>query len=373
MKILFVPIPGIGHVFPMVPLAWALRAAGHDVAFLAGFDGVEARNAGLTVIDVLPGLRMEDDFAEVQGDAPDIFESMAHLTIEQILDLKPMVLRPWDRYTDRYVEAAKRHQPDLIVYDPVFSAGLIAAAALDVPAIGHGYMLLNFTPEMVREVCAEAFERHQVGLPKKIATVEIGPPSLMEADIATWQMRYVPYGGGGVLPSWLSEPPQQPRVAVTLGSSLPHRKGTERYQRIIDAVRDIDAEFALTVNEAKAAELQPLPDNVRATGWVPLQELLRTCTAAIHHGGSGTMFTACISGLPQLIIPEGADNDYNARILRAQGTALHLGPTQVDTDAIVTLLRDASMRSAAARLRQEIEEMPTPADVVDQVISFARA
>jgi hypothetical protein len=31
MRALFVAGPGVGHVFPMVPLAWALRGRGHDV------------------------------------------------------------------------------------------------------------------------------------------------------------------------------------------------------------------------------------------------------------------------------------------------------------------------------------------------------
>ncbi len=31
MRVLFVSLPGVAHVFPAVPLAWALRVAGHDV------------------------------------------------------------------------------------------------------------------------------------------------------------------------------------------------------------------------------------------------------------------------------------------------------------------------------------------------------
>jgi L-noviosyl transferase len=31
MRFLFSTLPGLGHFFPIVPLAWGVRAAGHDV------------------------------------------------------------------------------------------------------------------------------------------------------------------------------------------------------------------------------------------------------------------------------------------------------------------------------------------------------
>lgn len=372
MKILFVPLPGIGHAFPMVPLAWALRTAGHDITFLAGFDGVEIRNAGIPVVEAIPaGTSMMDDFADVLEEAPDIFESMAHLTNEEILGLKPMVVRPWDRYVDGYVKAAVEQRPDLIVYDPVFSAGMVAASLLDVPAIGHGYMLIRFTPDFLREHAADAFERHNADLPRRLATVEIGPPSLMEAGSSTWDTQYIPYNGGSVLPEWLGERPQRPRVAISLGTPLPHRSSAGRFDRILAAAAEVDAEFALTVNEATASTLS-LPDNVRATGWVPLFNLLQTCSAVIHHGGSGTMFTTAVSGLPQMIIPEGADNDYNARLLRDFGCGLHVGPKHVSAEHIRTLLDEPALRDGAVRLRAEMTAMRTPAAVVPEIVAFAR-
>jgi UDP:flavonoid glycosyltransferase YjiC (YdhE family) len=374
MKVLFMPLPGVGHTFPMVPLAWAMRTAGHDVTFLGGFDGLQVSNAGFPVVDgIPPGTRIEDLFPDVLEEAPDIFESMAHLTTEQILGLKPMVVKPWDIHVDSFVAAARQIGPDLIFFDPVFSAGLVAAAVLDVPAVGHGYMLVRFTPEFVREHAAEGFERHGVDLPKRRALIDLGPASLMEPGPATWQMRYVPYNGGGVLPAWLAEPPARPRVAVTLGTPLPHRTSTERLAKVVRAAAQVDADFALTVGEATAEKLGPLPDNVRTTGWIPLFQLLQTCTAVIHHGGSGTMFTASAAGIPQLVLPEGADNDYNARRLRAYGCALVPTPGSIEADDIRALLSSVELRTAARNLRQEMEQMPTPAALVEDIVEFARS
>ncbi len=68
MRVLFVSYPAIGHVFPTVPLAWALRAAGHEVLVATGCTGLEAANAGLHVADVAPGLDMENFFQETVPD-----------------------------------------------------------------------------------------------------------------------------------------------------------------------------------------------------------------------------------------------------------------------------------------------------------------
>ncbi|WP_041832250.1 nucleotide disphospho-sugar-binding domain-containing protein [Actinoplanes sp. N902-109] len=372
MRFLFMPLPAIGHAFPMVPLAWALRNAGHEVTFLTGFDGADVRNAGFPVVDAMPaGATKNDGFPRIAGENPALFRSMAHLSDEEIRALKPAVVKLWDGEHDTFVAQAGRLQPDLIFFDPVFNAGLAAAAVLDVPAIGHNYMLKRYAPEFVREHAPRAFEHHGVDLPKKLALLDIGPPPLMEAGPVTWHARYVPYNGGGVLPDWLLDPPSRPRVAISLGTPLPHRTGTERFTHVLDAVRDIDADFALTVSESTAATLGPLPDNVRATGWVPLYELVRTCTAVIHHGGSGTMFSANAAGLPQLIIPQGADNDFNARAAERYGFALVGSVGGVDAGTVERLLTDDGLRTAAERLHAEMQALPTPADLVPAITEFA--
>jgi UDP:flavonoid glycosyltransferase YjiC (YdhE family) len=373
MHVLFMPIPGIGHSYPMVPLAWAMRAAGHTVDYLAAIDGLEIRNAGLPVVDPLPGRTMEDMLPEFIQQGPEIFESMAHLSTEEILGLKPMVVRPWDSpvFVDSYVEAAKRIKPDLIVFDPVFNAGLIAAASLGVPAVGHGYMLVRFTPEFLHEHAADGFRRHGVGLPERSALLDVGPGSLIEPGPSRWQMRYVPYNGGGVLPGWLGEPAERPRVAVTLGTVSPRTSGTGRFVRVLEAAAEIDAEFALTVSPATAEALGPLPGNVRVTGWVPLYQLLQTCSAIVHHGGAGTMYTAIAAGIPQLTIPQGADNDYNGRALQAYGCGLLSSGTEIDAEQITRLLTDDGLRSAAQKLKAENDELPPPSAVADDIIRFA--
>ena len=55
VRALIATSPGLGHVFPTISLAHALRAAGHEV-LVATAGGKEAANAGLHVVDTAPGV-----------------------------------------------------------------------------------------------------------------------------------------------------------------------------------------------------------------------------------------------------------------------------------------------------------------------------
>jgi len=57
MRVLVVASPGTGHVFPLVPVSWALRSEGHDVLVASAGDGVQrAASAGLTAVAFLLSL-----------------------------------------------------------------------------------------------------------------------------------------------------------------------------------------------------------------------------------------------------------------------------------------------------------------------------
>jgi UDP:flavonoid glycosyltransferase YjiC (YdhE family) len=73
-------------------------------------------------------------------------------------------------------------------------------------------------------------------------------------------------------------------------------------------------------------------------------------------------------GLPQVLIPMGADQEPNARRCEALGVALVLDPvaaTPADVaEGVTTVLSDASYRAAAERVRDEIAALPGPEHTV---------
>jgi UDP:flavonoid glycosyltransferase YjiC (YdhE family) len=95
----------------------------------------------------------------------------------------------------------------------------------------------------------------------------------------------------------------------------------------------------------------------------------------VHHGGTGTVLAALEVGLPQLLLPQGADQFFNAQILTEAGAARALSndaqrPGTI-TEAGQALLGDSPERETAARLRDEIAAMPSPTEAVSQLVELA--
>src|SRR5690606_36907311 len=143
-------------------------------------------------------------------------------------------------------------------------------------------------------------------------------------------VRYVAYNAGGQLPDWLLAKRERPRVGITLGTVVSRMAGVGALAQIVDAAREMDAEFVFALGDADASELGELPENVRLVGWIPLKSLLEHCDASVHHGGSGSTFTSLTLGVPQLVLPHGADQFDNAAMVRSAGIGLWIEESKVD-------------------------------------------
>src|SRR6266852_2015776 len=77
MKTLFTCVPGFGHLLPLLPLANALVAAGHDVAIATGADlRPQAAAAGFTAFSA--GIGVSEAFQQLAQRFPDrIFDRLA--------------------------------------------------------------------------------------------------------------------------------------------------------------------------------------------------------------------------------------------------------------------------------------------------------
>jgi len=84
------------------------------------------------------------------------------------------------------------------------------------------------------------------------------------------------------------------------------------------------------------------------------------------------MLGALCHGLPQLCLPRGTDQPFNTAALLPTGAALALQPNEITADAVAEalgrLLDEPSFGQAANRLRAEIDQMPTAAVVLDEII-----
>ncbi|MEV7007444.1 nucleotide disphospho-sugar-binding domain-containing protein [Streptosporangium sp. NPDC051022] len=393
MRVLFTTSPGLGHMFPVVSLAWALRAAGHEilVATAGRREGhVQAMaDAGLPVVEALTAVEANKAFAAgIVSWMRDEGRGVAGTrewprTVGRELARNGGRLETVARMygplsasmAGEVVSVAERWRPDLVVHTPLEGAGPLAAAKLGVPAVEQpiGFSRNEGVAPVLRGAMDEVYRAHGVsGPPERRAALSVAPRSMTGEVTGVWPMRYVPYNGGGVQAGWLRVRPDRPRVALTLGSVVVNwHEGLGPLSWVAEVAGNVDAEFVLALgDDVDPARLGRLPENVWPAGYVPLTQLLATCSASVHHGGSGSTMASLDAGIPQLILPRSADQFVNADAVVGRGCGLATEDV-VDTGLIVRLLSDERPATAAAQVRAEMRAMPSPAEVVPRLVELA--
>jgi UDP:flavonoid glycosyltransferase YjiC (YdhE family) len=117
--------------------------------------------------------------------------------------------------------------------------------------------------------------------------------------------------------------------------------------------------------------LDPLPATMHVLPFMAQAELLPHCSLVVSHGGSGTMLAGVAHGLPQLVLPQGADQFINAAALELRGAGIALRMPDATADllqdaveaAAQTLLGDPKYQHQAARIAEDMAAMPC-ADMV---------
>jgi len=382
MRVLVTASPGLGHMLPMVPITWALRAAGHEVLLAMAGRSPEhvpmLAASGLHVVETADSARFERlvqatrDQVDVKAIQQRIKEASRSGEFDRLSSVAIQLFAPLSvAVADTVVELADCWRPDLVLHSPMEGAGPLAAAKLGVPAVEQSFGLFSPADRSARiaEALADTYHQHGVdGAPSRRALLNVAPPSMGTPETG-WSMRYVPYNGGGQLPDWLLRRPDRPRVVVTLGTVLPGFAGLGPLQWLADVAGGIDAEFVVTLGDADAAQLGELPANVRPVSYTPLNALLATSTAVVHHGGSGSTMTSLALGVPQLVVPQGADQFHNAHEVAKRGVGFEVDTEEraVDAGDLVRLLTDASLATAAVEVQAEIAAMPAPAELVSQL------
>lgn len=135
-------------------------------------------------------------------------------------------------------------------------------------------------------------------------------------------------------------------------------------------VADLDVELVATLNESQLEGVPRVPDNVRIVEYIPLDLLLPTCSAFIHHGGLGTWASAIPFQVPQIIPVElwGIESPVTGPYMAARGAGVALDrSTQSVEDMrkqLIQVLEDPSYREGAARVHQEWLSAPNSHDII---------
>ncbi|WP_206792533.1 nucleotide disphospho-sugar-binding domain-containing protein [Amycolatopsis sp. MtRt-6] len=452
MRVMITCFPAPAHFWPLVPYAWALQSAGHDVRVVApsGFpspSGIistdfaqRVTESGIVAVpcgpqtplavhdcddpgyaDVLPNpdeteryVRALSVHERVERDMWDVFYHYAILAIRNYQPPRPR------EDIDDIVAFAKNWRPDLVLWEPWFPCGAVAAKASgaahvrtlispDYTAWAHERFVSRGLPSMLAEAMQPLADHHGVTVDDELlmgqATLDPIPAGMrLPTRTPTVPVRYLPYSGGSVSERWLRDEPTRPRMAISLGVSaraVDKGDSTGRIPALLEAVDGLDVEVIATLNKDQLSDqVGTLPDNVRAMDYVPLSQLLPTCSALVNHGSFGTVIAGLANAVPQIVCdtdeptrffgratPDGVEWDrtspkqgystLTSNYLADRGAGSRLDHQKQSISEIRSMLRrvveDPEVRDAALRLREEEwASTPTPAQLVPWLEKLAQ-
>ncbi|MFJ9865380.1 nucleotide disphospho-sugar-binding domain-containing protein [Streptomyces sp. NPDC101165] len=381
MRVLLITTPVSTHLTPLVPLAWAIRAAGHEL-LVAGRSDVmaAAASAGLNAVELGGPIDVDEMLVKRLAPGQRPLESWGRPELEQLSNIGRLWMPQTLEVLPRYLETARRFGPDLIIGDTLEYLSLLLGEELGVPVVHHRWGVDPISDQARaagRDGLREAYERLGLtDLPDPALLLDPCPPSLQLPGITPGApIRFVPFNGNGAMPEWLRDSrdatADRTRVAVSLGARTLDYHGEGLFRHVVEAFAQMPGvEAVVTVPRTYHDALGPVPAHVRVVEPVPLNLLLDSCAAVVHHGGAGTAMTATLFGLPQLVLPQLADQFWFGERVTEAGAGLSLhDPAEQDDPARVRaalqeLLAEPRHAKAAEGLRAEMAGMPSPARVV---------
>ncbi|WP_018908383.1 nucleotide disphospho-sugar-binding domain-containing protein [Salinispora arenicola] len=345
MRILFTVFPSYVHLYPLAPVAWALQSVGHEVRVASSGNFARAiSSVGLTPLSLGDPDAVEARLRPGAKQPPNPQEVLAYADLmgldsaerENWIVFYQWLLNPVSDYVRvdqpeaaHLVRFAQRWQPDLVLWDPIFPAGAVAARACGA---AHGRFLgaaldyfmysterLEAARDKVRsaglsdnplaDLIRPLADHHNVDVDDELLrgqwTVDPMPEGVsLSTGGHKVPVRWVPYVGGEPYQEWvLDGPTSRPRVVLSLGESARRYVAGDwgRTPKLLDALAGMDVDVIATLNERQLQGISTVPDNVRVIEWVPLTQLMPTSSLLIHHGGTGTTMSALANRVPQLV------------------------------------------------------------------------
>jgi UDP:flavonoid glycosyltransferase YjiC (YdhE family) len=380
MRVMFCATAGFGHVQPMVPLTAACLRRGHRVAW-ATADLARSSLAGLDVELWPVGASAQACRAEYLARWPEARqlrgEALASHTFAKQFGA---VAAP--HMIDGLTRAVEAWRPDLVVREFAALAAPLVSARFGIPNVAHAYGLMG--PLQRLKAAAHELARwwsvlgadvpDDAGLFRHLY-IDIAPPSLQSPQEG-WPVRVqrlqpnLPQAASldrlpAPLAAALARAPDRPLVYLTFGTVF---NRSARLRSAARALARLPATVVVTVGRDNEPLLLDRPaDNVHVLRFITQNHLLPFADVVVSHAGSGTVFGALSHGLPQLLLPQAADQFRNAAACTAAGAALALPDVSADDeDAIeqtaVALLSSPQPAAAARRIGAEISAMPSPDD-----------
>ena len=421
--------PFVGHLYPQISIAQALRNRGHEVAFYTHestrpvvegegftlFPFVQVNEGRYERIHALeakvPATQPKRKTLSVAMTA---YRDMLAASIpEQVADLKP-ILANWR--PDALVTDAAMWAPILVLWEttaiPVVLSSTMMGSLIpgpDAPPWGPGLppprtfttRLAAKATEIVVDIVAHGMRSQVNGIRARYGLGPMGCsinefsgrlplyliPSLPELDYNRHdQPPNVHYIGpciwtksaGGALPDWLNNlSPDRPWVHAT--------EGTAQYQQpfllraAAQGLGGMPMEVILTTGQNRdpvSLGLNPLPSNVHIESWLSHEALLPRCAAVVTTGGPATVMAALKAGVPLVMVPTFWEKSDNAQRVVEAGVGLRISPRHCTPDrlrrAVMRLLEEPHFRQNARFIASLLAKAPGPPHAAELIERLAQ-
>jgi len=385
MRFLFTTQPMTGHFHAMVPLALALKAHGHDVAFVTG--------KGFAPVIQRAGFQCFAGGFDFDG-SQDIFEALPEWqTISQkplppgLQQLCGFISGLGPRMAADLMELVPKWNPHVIIRDPLEFGGYIAAEYCGLPYASLMWAMYIDPRYGCADALTELRQRYQLPDDPQLSTYDqylvlnalpplwTFPGAPMPPVVHSFCMPPFDQSHVTELPDWINTLPDQPTVYATLGTTF--NQSPRVFRSLIDGLGAEPVNVIITVGRSmEPSQFQPLPDNIRLAQYIPQSLILPHCDVFIFHGGYNSLLSALWHGLPMVIIPLGAGDQQPTAI---ECSKLGLGilidgqppAPEAIRAAVHTVLVEPAYRQRSCEFKQAIEALPPLSEAVKRLESLA--
>lgn len=368
-RFLVLPVPAQGHLNPMLPVATALVARGHEVTIAATESfrvAIEETGAAFVALDVeLP----DDPSVTAVGNG----ESPATRLVGMLTGIAEQV-------GPQLLALHAEFAPDVLVLESMSLWGRLLADATGTGTIGWSpsYLMRPESP-VVQRMMRTAGGPPALGLDRMraLAASYGADPAVLHgllfSPVADEVVAFMPrvFHPGAVDPGATFVGPmvdriehdeldlgameRTPGVYVSLGTVSDDRP--DFYGAAFAALGELG--LPGVVAHSGRAELSGLevPSGVVTAPRVPQLRVLRHSRVFVTHGGMNSTMEAAAAGVPMVVVPQTIEQEVTADRVGQLGLGVRLDPADVTAETLADVVRvvaeDPAYRGAAEAMAQE--------------------